>query len=319
MADAAMAEEPGQQTAASAGAEAEEEDEPERRLEESTLWKEDVFPLDHRTVWGSYYDREAKRWGYACCKGIQKDSPCVAAAKAAADAAAEKANKPSSSEEYSPDTEDEAKELPIDWSSGPEKFLPRKKFDKERNSAAAYIEHFIRFVIGAWRKQQTSGWANFDFLHKQAFETTLPETIDAITPLIRRLRKGENLERGERKENRGRCRETRTSMEGKFIQEASPKEQLEQMVTMAYDMDYVSAHKAYMRLTLGNKTWNNTCVQHVAACTMKGAREYRRNRDNLNTYDMDPVSQRYMHAMRKLVHFTQVIRPSPDQSKNVVL
>ena len=28
----------------------------------------------------------------------------------------------------------------------------------------------------------------------------------------------------------------------------------------------------------GNKTWNNTFVAHVAACTMKGAREYRRNR-----------------------------------------
>ena len=28
----------------------------------------------------------------------------------------------------------------------------------------------------------------------------------------------------------------------------------------------------------GNKTWNNTFVSHVAACTMKGAREYRRNR-----------------------------------------
>ena len=27
----------------------------------------------------------------------------------------------------------------------------------------------------------------------------------------------------------------------------------------------------------GNKTWNNTFVAHVAACTMKGAREYRRN------------------------------------------
>lgn len=310
MADAAMGQEPEREPDASPDS----EEEPPRRLIESTLWKEDVLALDHLAVWGSYYDPEAKRWGYACCRSVQKAIPCVAAAKAAAAAEAEKANKPSSSEEYSPDSEDE-KELPIVWSSAPAELLPRSKFGK----AATYVEHFVHFVIGAWRKQQSTGFASFADLEKQAFEKTLQDTIEAITPLIKRLRRGESLERGERKETRGRCRETRTSMEGKFFQEASVIGQLEQMVTMAYDTDYVGAHKAYMRLTLGNKTWNNTTVHHVAACTMKGAREYRRNRDNLNTYDMDPVSQRYMHAMRKLVHFTQVIRPSSDQSKNVVL
>lgn len=197
---------------------------------------------------------------------------------------------------------------------------PNCCLEKSFGKASAFVEHFVRFAIGAWCHQKERGFSDFKDMEKQAFEKTLPDTMDAISPLIRRLKKGDvALEKGERKENRGRCRETRTSMEGKFLGEASVIGQLEQMASFSYDRDYVSAHKAYMRLTLGHKTWNNTAVMHVAACTMKGAREYRRNRDNLNTYDMDPVSQRYMHAMRKLVHFTQVIRPSSDQSKNIVL
>mmetsp|Transcript_55846 Transcript_55846/g.86791 ORF Transcript_55846/g.86791 Transcript_55846/m.86791 type:complete len:305 (+) Transcript_55846:102-1016(+) len=291
---------------------AEEEDEPPpRRLIESTLWREDVFTLEHRSVWGSWYDPQVKRWGYACCHGIQKERPCTAPAP---DDGAQN-GKPESSEEYSPDSDVE-KEARFNFlQDAPPELLPREKFNK----ASDYIEHFVRFAIYAWHQEQEKGFVGFGDIERQAFEKTLQETVAAVTPLLKRLRRGETLEKGERKETRGRCRETRTSMEGKFIQEASVLGQLELMVKNAYDRDYASAHKAYMRLTLGNKTWNSTNVLHVAACTMKGAREYRRNRDNLNTYDMDPVSQRYMHAMRKLVHFTQMIRRNPDQSKNLVL
>ncbi|CAK9110965.1 unnamed protein product [Durusdinium trenchii] len=93
-------------------------------------------------------------------------------------------------------------------------------------------------------------------------------------------------------------------------------EQLDEIATNSSNLDYLAARAGYMKLTLGNKTWNNTFVAHVAACTMKGAREYRRNRDNYNTYDMDPDSQKYMHALLKLVQLAQCLRPNGDQSKN---
>merc|ERR1711972_445213 len=108
--------------------------------------------------------------------------------------------------------------------------------------------------------------------------------------------------------------------EGKFVKEASVLDSLDRMATSASKKDYADAHATYMKLTLGNKMWNSTHVAHVAACTMKGAREYRRNRDSLNTYDMEPVSQKYMHGMKKLCHFAQCIRPNTeDQSKNVMM
>lgn len=316
MADAALGEE-------SIGKESEEEEYvPERRLIESTLWKEDVLTLDHSAAWGSFYDEKAKSWGYACCRCVNKLHRCTIP-KEAPEAGAAWAGKPVSSEEYSADSDEErkAKRKPLDWSDPPAELLPRSKFSK-KSGAAAFIEHFVRFGVGAWRQQIEAGFPGCEHMTKAKFENSLSETIDAITPLIRRLRNGESLQKGEEKNDSlfgSRSRETRTSMEGKFLGEANVTRQFESMITMAFDRDYVQAHKAYMLMTLGNKTWNNTFVQHVSACTMKGAREYRRNRDNLNSYDMDPVSMKYMHAMRKLVHLTQVIRPNSDHSFNVVL
>merc|ERR1712187_773832 len=94
--------------------------------------------------------------------------------------------------------------------------------------------------------------------------------------------------------------------------------ELERMAALGRNREYLAAQKAYMKLALGNKRWNNTCVTHVSANSMSGAREYRRNRDDLNTYDVDPVSRRYIQGMKKLVQFTQSIQPNTDQSKNIV-
>merc|ERR1712187_116866 len=129
---------------------------------------------------------------------------------------------------------------------------------------------------------------------------------------------GANLNRGEGRFT-SKCRETRTSMEGKYVEELDVLSTFDEMASLAVQREYMKAQLFYTKLTFGNKIWNSTHVAHVAACTMKGVREYRRNRDTLNTYDMDPVSQKYMHAMKKLVQFLQCIRPSEDQSKNVVM
>merc|ERR1711862_677356 len=108
-------------------------------------------------------------------------------------------------------------------------------------------------------------------------------------------------------------------MESKFVQEINVLNSLYKMAKYSAEKDYFEANGIYMKLAFGNKMWNNTFIAHVSACTMKGAREYRRNRDSLNTYDNDPVSQKYMHALRKLVHYAQCIRPNEDQSRNFVI
>jgi pre-mRNA-processing factor SLU7 len=36
-----------------------------------------VYPGNHTSVWGSWYDRDAHRWGFACCHSTISTSYCV--------------------------------------------------------------------------------------------------------------------------------------------------------------------------------------------------------------------------------------------------
>lgn len=45
-------------------------------LAQSQLYKENLLIGGHSAVWGSYFDLDAKRWGYACCKGFVRERPC---------------------------------------------------------------------------------------------------------------------------------------------------------------------------------------------------------------------------------------------------
>mmetsp|Transcript_10637 Transcript_10637/g.24194 ORF Transcript_10637/g.24194 Transcript_10637/m.24194 type:complete len:312 (+) Transcript_10637:80-1015(+) len=302
----------------------------EQHLLESTLWKEGLLHADHTAVWGSFYDPTSKRWGYACCKATKKDIACPKAAASKqqreeqkkeerqARPEAQSSSDAPDDDESPTDSEQEKDEfLPWDWKNPPAELLPK---DKVHGGKRAHIQHFILYILGAWRGalEKDSTLSSFSDIERAAFKDSLPETEKAITPLLWRLKKGKNLNRGEARQKH-RCRETRTSMEGKHVEEKDVLSQLDQMVSSAAAQEYGQAHETYMTMTFGNKMWNLTHVAHVAACTMKGAREYRRNRDSLNTYDMDPVSQKYMWAMKKIIHYAQVINPNTDQARNVVL
>eukprot|EP00922_Rhytidocystis_sp_ex-Travisia-forbesii_P019892 GHVS01029366.1.p1 GENE.GHVS01029366.1~~GHVS01029366.1.p1 ORF type:complete len:473 (+),score=119.52 GHVS01029366.1:151-1419(+) len=39
-------------------------------------YEEDVFVLDHTSVWGSWYDANIGRWGYWCCKSTDRHTHC---------------------------------------------------------------------------------------------------------------------------------------------------------------------------------------------------------------------------------------------------
>lgn len=44
---------------------------------DSTKYEEDVLEGNHTAVWGSYYDRKAGEWGYACCWSVLRGSYCT--------------------------------------------------------------------------------------------------------------------------------------------------------------------------------------------------------------------------------------------------
>jgi hypothetical protein len=41
----------------------------------SSRYEEDLFPLDHTSVWGSFW--KDGKWGYACCKSFTRNSMCL--------------------------------------------------------------------------------------------------------------------------------------------------------------------------------------------------------------------------------------------------
>lgn len=42
-----------------------------------TKYEEDVFINNHTSVWGSYYNRARRSWGYQCCHSLMKNSYCT--------------------------------------------------------------------------------------------------------------------------------------------------------------------------------------------------------------------------------------------------
>merc|ERR1712083_862350 len=42
---------------------------------------EDQVPGNHSSIWGSWYDTTANRWGFACCHQTMKNAYCVALKK----------------------------------------------------------------------------------------------------------------------------------------------------------------------------------------------------------------------------------------------
>ena len=40
-------------------------------------YEEDVFPGNHTSVWGSYFDKRSMRWGFSCCHSLTFKSYCT--------------------------------------------------------------------------------------------------------------------------------------------------------------------------------------------------------------------------------------------------
>ncbi|CAN0202954.1 unnamed protein product, partial [Discosporangium mesarthrocarpum] len=40
-------------------------------------YEEDIFPSNHTSVWGSYFEKRSLRWGFACCHSLILKSYCT--------------------------------------------------------------------------------------------------------------------------------------------------------------------------------------------------------------------------------------------------
>lgn len=46
------------------------------RINVKSRYPEDVHENGHLEIWGSFFDLQTKRWGYACCKSTERGSRC---------------------------------------------------------------------------------------------------------------------------------------------------------------------------------------------------------------------------------------------------
>lgn len=182
----------------------------------------------------------------------------------------------------------------VEWDQSPTDLLPRE----EVATPAAFVEHFARFTIGAWRRELSKP---VPFEGKGLQETelavfksrqSLQQIERAVAPLIKQLGRNEAND--------------------EVVQ------QLDKMVTLAEKREYAEAGAAYITMALGHKKWNQTHATYAGAVGQnKGCRTYKTYQDKLLEYDKDPVVQKYIQCMRKLVHFVQFIRPNDDVAKHL--
>lgn len=56
----------------------------EEKMAPKSKFPEDVHPGNHTTVWGSFFDRRSRSWGYACCHQLSRNAYCVPVSEAPA-------------------------------------------------------------------------------------------------------------------------------------------------------------------------------------------------------------------------------------------
>lgn len=262
----------------------------------------------HGAVWGSWYDLQKKQWGYACCRSLDRNSSCSSGAPGAATGGSHGGGcadagdgKDDSGADDSDATDSEeahrhAAEKPFDWSGPPAELLPREVIEAQDEKPGAFVAHFVRFTIGAWRRllegADDGGRENDEGIDVFKNEQSFQEVEGAMEPLMRLLDAGET--------------------------NPTVMQQLSKMVCLASEREYADAGKAYMDMVLGRKKWNNTLASYGGTSgTNKGARIYITKQDDLLEYDKDPVVQKYMQGLRRLVLLAQFVNPNPDTSKHM--
>lgn len=186
----------------------------------------------------------------------------------------------------------------VDWNDGPDKLLPRDFVMSQASSPGAFVEHFVRYMVRAWRREleRESPFAgcNTSAAERAALGTweSFRLAQAALAPLILQLEEG--------------------------AADALIVKQLDKLVTLAAEREYMDAGVVYIEISMGNKKWNNAHANYAGThCQNKGVRVYVTKKDKEIAYDVDPVVQKYVQNMRRLLHFAQCIRPNSDVSKHL--
>eukprot|EP00927_Polykrikos_kofoidii_P062882 TRINITY_DN57683_c0_g1_i1.p1 TRINITY_DN57683_c0_g1~~TRINITY_DN57683_c0_g1_i1.p1 ORF type:complete len:346 (+),score=62.64 TRINITY_DN57683_c0_g1_i1:52-1089(+) len=266
----------------------------QRHLAQSSLFTEDVRVGGHTAVWGSFFNREHGKWGYACCRGTSREEPCpfrkpleevTDGAPCAALAADDIGVRQSSS-----DDEGENR-VAATWAAcrlldevPPAQLEPRSACTSDEE----YLSRFVLYWFRAWNDARASG--NSD-------QKSVQQTREALLNLLQLLRK-------------------------KAVQKDLVSK-LADFADLASQREYAKANDVYVGMTIGKALWHTHLDLGQQRAHWGGGSSLRtmqrqvveKDHKNSSLFDSDPAVQRYVHAVKRLVTYMQSAHPSDDPSK----
>eukprot|EP00933_Yihiella_yeosuensis_P050341 TRINITY_DN48140_c0_g1_i1.p1 TRINITY_DN48140_c0_g1~~TRINITY_DN48140_c0_g1_i1.p1 ORF type:complete len:316 (+),score=51.02 TRINITY_DN48140_c0_g1_i1:46-993(+) len=310
-------------------------------LAESTLHKEDVLALGHKAVWGSFWEPlpesgASGRWGYACCKTLDRRTPCPHAAFDA-----------SNTQDSVEDEEDKLCEVEF------EELLTREAFN---GPLSAFVRHVVLWLLREWRRSIDAQRPEVTKHSLFREPSELQKATSDLEPLLallvrveRRIAKEKRMgisgapkvltERDDWEcphckymniGERTQCRKCKRDDENYVEPDEFPKfeeqilQKVSKVVELAATREYTASTEAFLDLTIGNGRWNSDVMAltgggHAPTRKARSARDHmKRQAAAMAPMDSDE-GKSYLRSLKRLVTLAQLLRPSPEASKNVHL
>lgn len=244
-------------------------------MKKSKLYEEDVFIFGHKTAWGSYYCKETNRWGYGCCKKLNRykgcgppeedeeeeakeEEPEVDAGEEAPGGAEETAEGDSAASSSSATTDAGGGDAPASPAAGEDdeedaelaaeeaeeatkkkrdirKLYPRDDFEEDAKGSCGFVIHSMRYVLHHW-------------------EQSLVQSGGGVKARGSRGSVAAHMNAAAWKEAKGKAKAL-TKVLDRGIMSEDIVSKIEKLFQNAYEKNYIAANQSYMDLAIGNAKW----------------------------------------------------------------
>lgn len=245
-------------------------------------YSEDAWAPGHRSVWGSYYDSEAKRWGFSCCKATER-----------AGQGCRPLDSQSESERSGTDVEAQGKK---DTLPSVEEWMPREEFETQEG----FIVHAVRYMATRWRS-----WLKDGTLANSA-KSAGPDLAKVLLSEANALQASRGVE-----VICARLDEKQVASEVTL--------RLEEFCTSVGAKEYAQANRAYMEMVLGSRKWQSD-VPYLVDGNRNGPSVVQGIAEQLNKKNQNPLDaagiRDHIVQLRRLMSALQAVHPNEDTSKN---
>lgn len=305
---------------------------------QSSLYKENNFELGHSEVWGSWYDASAERWGYACCRALQRSKRCAANASPAQDL-------------------EEGGDLEAGAPTCLDDLQPRSSFAE----ADLFALRWLQAVLREYRRQHQLDAAcasRFGRSQPEEVERSLATLLQTLQASCQSFWKGEEVHVWSVGHNKwfktGRVVAVRQTEEGgravgsvlvTFVETADSKpsrkwvspanipsvlrkpaevkisrddpDKIVRIAELCAEREYHAASQVYLELTVGHGRWHgDLSVKGITGCAKAPRNGFRVKKDS-NVLLESTDGMQYMPCLKRLMAFCQFAHPNADVSKHM--